>query len=119
MRRAADAVGSPLSSGLRRASGTRGIANGKIADVDVDYRTISEELESGEFRRRLRDELSAGFREMHAAGERLPPPSYYATKTVEVIHAGAPVPFTKDAAYDLYQEALLACEEARDEVLGA
>ncbi|MFN2443559.1 MAG: hypothetical protein ABR517_12820 [Thermoanaerobaculia bacterium] len=87
--------------------------------MDVDYRTINEDLETGEFRRRLREELAAGFREMSDAGERLPPPSYYATKIVEVIHAGAPVPFTKEAAYDLYQEALLACEEARDEVLGA
>ena len=86
--------------------------------MDVDYRTIAEELESGEFRRRLKDELAAGFREISESGERLPPASYFATKIVEVIHAGAPVPFTKDAAYDLYQEALLACEEARDEVLG-
>jgi hypothetical protein len=90
----------------------------KIADVNVDFRTIAEELESGEFRRRLREELSAGFREMAAAGDRPPPASYYATKIVEVIHAQAPVPFSKEAAFDLYQEALLACEEARAEVLG-
>ena len=89
----------------------------KISDVDVDYRTIAEDMESGEFRRRLKEELAAGFREMSESGERLPPASYFATKIVEVIHAGAPVPFTKDAAYDLYQEALLACEEARAEVL--
>ncbi|HSN68038.1 MAG TPA: hypothetical protein VLV48_02270 [Thermoanaerobaculia bacterium] len=85
--------------------------------MDVDYRTIAEDMESGEFRRRLKEELAAGFREMSESGERLPPASYFATKIVEVIHAGAPVPFTKDAAYDLYQEALLACEEARAEVL--
>jgi hypothetical protein len=86
--------------------------------VNVDYRTIAEELETGEFRRRLREEIAAGFREMHAAGDRLPPASYFATKIVEVIHADAPVPFTKEAAFDLYQEALLACEDARAEVLG-
>ncbi len=86
--------------------------------MNVDYRTVAEDLENGEFRRRLREEVAAGFREMHAAGDRLPPASYFATKIVEVIHAGAPVPFTTEAAFDLYQEALLACEEARAEVLG-
>ncbi len=101
-----------------RRSSHRRRDDSKISDVDIDYRTISDDLESGEFRRRLKEELFAGFREMAAAGERLPPPSYYATKIVEVIHAGAPVPFTTEAAFDLYQEALLACEEARSEVLG-
>ena len=90
----------------------------KISDVNVDYRTIADEIETGEFRRNLKEELAAGFREMAAAGERLPPASYYATKIVEVIHAGAPVKLTKEASFDLYQEALLACEEARAEVLG-
>jgi hypothetical protein len=91
----------------------------KISDVNVDYRTLADDLENGEFRRKLKDELTEGFRAMAAEGERLPPASYYATKIVEVIHAGAPVELTKEASFDLYQEALLACEEARAEVLDA
>ncbi|HVR42732.1 MAG TPA: hypothetical protein VMS56_04740 [Thermoanaerobaculia bacterium] len=86
--------------------------------MDVDYRSLPEEMESGEFRRRLRDELVEGFRRIGAEGERLPPPSHYASRIAEVIHAGAPVPLTREAAFDLYQEILLACEQARDEVLG-
>lgn len=83
--------------------------------MDVDYRSLPEELESGLFLSRLRSELVAGFEQMQADGERLPPPSYYATKIVEVIHAGSPVPLSKEISYELYQEALLACEQARRE----
>lgn len=86
--------------------------------MNVDFRTIGEDLESGAFRQRLREELGAGFREMIAEGDRLPPASCYATKIVEVIHGQMPVPLTQEASFDLYQETLLACEEARAEVLG-
>lgn len=86
--------------------------------MEIDYRALPEELETGLYRSRLRSELAAGFERMEAEGERLPPASYYATKIVEVIHTGAPVPLTKEIAFDLYQETLLACEEARADVLG-
>ena len=86
--------------------------------MDIDYRTLADDMESGLFRNRLRSELTAGFEKLQSEGERLPPPSYYATKIVEVIHAGAPVPLEKEFSYYLYQEALSACEEARAEVLG-
>lgn len=86
--------------------------------IDVDYRSLPEDLESGLLRQRLRDELAAGFQAMHEEGERLPPPSYYATRIVDIIHQGAPVPLEKGLAFNLYQEVVLACEEARAEVLG-
>ena len=86
--------------------------------MDIDYRALPEDLETGLYRSRLRSELAAGFERMEAEGERLPPASYYATKIVEVIHTGAPVPLTKEISFDLYQETLLACEEARADVLG-
>lgn len=86
--------------------------------IDVDYRALPEDLQSGAFRSQLRRELVEGFEHLLSEGERLPPASYYATKIVEVIHAGTPVPFTPEFSFDLYQEALLACEEARREVLG-
>ncbi|MGH9458855.1 MAG: hypothetical protein ACRD2J_14575 [Thermoanaerobaculia bacterium] len=86
--------------------------------MDVDYRSLSDDLESGAFRQRLREELRDGFERMNAEGDRLPPPSYYAAKIAEVIDAGAPVPLTKEFAYDLYQEILVACEEARRDVVG-
>jgi hypothetical protein len=86
--------------------------------MDIDYRTLADDMESGLFRGRLRAELIEGFASLQLEGERLPPPSYYATKIVEVIHAGAPIPLEKEFSYYLYQEALAACEEARAEVLG-
>ena len=86
--------------------------------MDIDYVALGGEIESGEFRSRLKTELIEGFEALEREGERLPPASYYATKIVEVIHAGAPVPLTKEASFELYQEALIACEEARRQVLG-
>ncbi len=86
--------------------------------IDIDYKTLSDDMESGLFRERLRAELSRGFHALLDEGERLPPPSYYATKIVEVIHAGTPVPFTSEFSFYLYQESLMACEEARGDVLG-
>lgn len=86
--------------------------------MEIDYRALADDMESGLFRNRLRAELAEGFGKLQTEGERLPPASYYATKIVEVIHSGAPVPLEKEFSYYLYQEALLACEEARAEVLG-
>ena len=86
--------------------------------MDVDYRSLPDDLESGLFGNRLRSELVAGFEQLQESGERLPPPSYYATKIAEVIYNGAPVPLSKEMSYELYQEVLLACEQARRQVLG-
>lgn len=86
--------------------------------IDIDYRSLPEDVESGLLRQRLRDELAAGFQAIHEEGERLPPPSYYAARIVDIIHQGAPVPLEKNMAFNLYQEVVLACEQARAEVLG-
>ncbi len=86
--------------------------------IDVDYRTLDSDLADGTFRERLEDELIRGFRQIHASGERLPTASHYASQIAEIISHGAPVPLAPATAFDLYQEILLACEQARATVLG-
>lgn len=87
--------------------------------MNIDYATLEQDVESGQLRTRLAEELTVGFRLMHDAGDALPPASYYATKIAEIIHANAETEISKDLAYYIYQEVLLACEEARANVLGA
>ena len=67
---------------------------------------------------RLAAELVTGFRLMVEAGEPVPPASYFATKIAEIIHASRDREIEANTQYDLYQEILLACEDARREVLG-
>lgn len=86
--------------------------------IDVDYRTLDTDLTDGTFRSRLEDELVRGFRQIHASGERLPTASHYASQIAEIINSGAPVPLAPGTAFDLYQEILLACEQARATVMG-
>lgn len=86
--------------------------------IDIDYRNLPEELESGLFRTRLREALAEGFQKMHDDGERLPPASHYASRIAGIIGDGAPAPFESTFAYELYQEILGACEGARASVLG-
>lgn len=86
--------------------------------IEVDYETIGEEIRTGALRERLEKELGAGFAEMQARGEPLPPASYYATKIAEIISNDAPETLSSDLAFDLYQEILAACEAARAAVLG-
>ena len=86
--------------------------------MNIDYSTLEQDMESGELQRNLAQELTIGFRLMQEAGDPLPPASYYATKIAEIIHANAECEISKDMAYYLYQEVLLACEEARASVLG-
>jgi hypothetical protein len=86
--------------------------------MNIDYATLEQDIESGELSRRLAEELTIGFRLMQDAGDPLPPASYYATKITEIIHAGVEAALSRDMAYYLYQEVLLACEQARARVLG-
>lgn len=86
--------------------------------IDIDYRNLPEELASGLFRTRLTEALTDGFQKMHDDGERLPPPSHYASRIAGIIGEGAPAPFESTFAYELYQEILGACEDARKTVLG-
>ena len=86
--------------------------------IDVDYATLASDVEDGTFRSRLERELVLGFRALQAAGERLPPASYYATQIAEIVHRGASEPIPSELAFDLYQEILAACENARAAVAG-
>jgi hypothetical protein len=86
--------------------------------IDVDYRSLDSDLTDGTFRQRLEEELVVGFRAIHAAGERLPIASHYASQIAEIVSRGAPVPLAPGTAFDLYQEILMSCESARAVVLG-
>ena len=84
--------------------------------MNVDYASLEQEVENGLFRQRLEEELTFGFRQIHDAGERLPLASYYASQIAEIVNRDADL--SADLKYNLYQEILLACENARAAVLG-
>lgn len=86
--------------------------------LNIDYGTIEEDLGNGALQQRLRQELERGFREIHERGEPLPVPSHYASRIAEIIYANSEREIPKEMAFDLYQEVLLACEQARAAVLG-
>ena len=86
--------------------------------IEVDYRSLEDDMVSGAFRQRLEDELVAGFRKIHESGERLPLASYYASQIAEIVNRGSPVPLNSEFAFNLYQEILMAVERARAVVLG-
>ena len=84
--------------------------------MNIDYTTIEQDVESGLFRQRLEEELTFGFRQIHDSGERLPLASYYAAQIAEIVNRDVDLP--PELKYNLYQEILLACENARAAVLG-
>lgn len=86
--------------------------------IDIDYANLWNELQTGAFRDRLETELTRGFRQIHATGERLPTASHYASQISEIINRNAAEPLSSGVAYELYQEVLAACEKARAAVLG-
>lgn len=86
--------------------------------MNVDYGTLQADLESGLFRQQLEEELTLGFRQLHQSGERLPPASHYASQIAEIVQRGAAEPLPKEMDFYLYQEVLMACENARKAVLG-
>ena len=86
--------------------------------IDIEYETFAEDVQSGEFRRRLETELRVGFEEMHQKGERLPPVSYYASRIAEIVDLGSDEPIDPTLSFDVYQEIHAACESARKYVLG-
>ncbi|MGA7615314.1 MAG: hypothetical protein WBX15_09040 [Thermoanaerobaculia bacterium] len=86
--------------------------------IELDYGNLEQEIESGRLRARLRQQLAEGFRDIHEKGERLPPPSYYAARIAEILNEASGEAISQPAAFDLYQEVLLACQEARSDVLG-
>jgi hypothetical protein len=86
--------------------------------IEFEYATLWEDLESGVFRERLEEELTHGFRAIHAAGERLPTASHYASQIAEIVGRNAPEPLSAELAFNVYQEILIACERARAAILG-
>ena len=85
--------------------------------MNVDYETLSADLESGVFREELREELTLGFRQIHRTGERLPTASHYASQIATIVNNGATDPLTPELAFYVYQEILAAVEAARAAVL--
>lgn len=83
--------------------------------MNIDYVTLEQDLLDGSFRQRLEEELTLGFRQLHDSGERLPPASYYAAQIAEIVNKGAEL--DPDLKYNLYQEIVLAVENARTAVL--
>ena len=88
--------------------------------MNVDYENLENNVANGIFRESLREELLFGFRQIHQSGERLPLASYYAARIVccGIINRGAAEPLSKELAFYVYQEILIAVEAAREEVLG-
>lgn len=84
--------------------------------MNIDYATLENDLVEGSFRQSLEAELTLGFQQLHESGERLPPASYYAAQIAEIVNQG--VELSPDLKYNLYQEILLAVENARAAVLG-
>ncbi len=85
--------------------------------MNVDYEKLSDDLESGVFREELREELTLGFRQIHATGERLPTASHYASQIATIVGNGAPEPLAPELAFYVYQEILAAVEAARATVV--
>jgi hypothetical protein len=79
--------------------------------MNIDYAMLEQYVFDGTFRQKLQDEVTAQFRQLHDAGERLPPASYFATKIAEIVNREAVL--SEDAKYELYQEILAAVEQAR------
>ncbi|MBW3566160.1 MAG: hypothetical protein KY459_15735 [Acidobacteria bacterium] len=84
--------------------------------IEIDYDNLERDLDAGTFRIELEEALKEGFREIHARGDRLPPPSYYASKISEIIHQGGPVP--DHMSLPIWDQVLAACENAREDVTG-
>jgi hypothetical protein len=83
--------------------------------MNIDYTTLEDDLVEGSFRLRLEEELTFGFRQLRDSGERLPPASHYAAQIAEIVNKD--VELSPDLKYNLYQEILLAVENARAAVL--
>lgn len=79
--------------------------------MNIDYATLEQDLEDGTFRTRLAEELTVGFRQMQIDGDPLPPASYYAARIAEIVNRD--VALSAELKYHLYQEILLACEDAK------
>lgn len=86
--------------------------------MKIDYGRLQQGVETGTLRIELEQELEVGFREMIARGERIPPASYLATKIAEIVNRGADNDLDGELAFEVYQEIVSACENAREKVVG-
>lgn len=84
--------------------------------MNIDYENLESDIYDGTFRQRLEEELTAGFRQIHRSGNRLPPASHYAAQIAEIVNRD--VVLDDAAKYELYQEILAAVEAARVTALG-
>ena len=84
--------------------------------MNIDYTNLEQDVEDGTFRQRLEEELTLGFRQIYDSGERLPPVSYFAAQIAEIVNRD--VELSADLKYNLYQEILLAVENAHAAILG-
>ena len=84
--------------------------------MNIDYENIERDLSDGTLRQNLEEELTAGFRQIQQAGERLPVASHYAAQIAEIINRNADL--SETLKFELYQEVLEAVEGARVKVLG-
>jgi hypothetical protein len=84
--------------------------------MNIDYTNLERDLEDGTFRQRLEEEITIGFRQIHDSGERLPPASYFAAQIAEIVNRD--VELSADLKYNLYQEILLAVENAHAAISG-
>lgn len=86
--------------------------------MNIDYAALADELDAGLLREKLKRELITGFRLMQDNGDPLPPASHFASRIAEIIYASRDRVIAKETQHNLYQEILLACDEARATVLG-
>ena len=86
--------------------------------MNVEYRSLPGDIETGLFRESLKEELIVGFRQIRESGERLPTASHYASQIAEIVSRGATEPLGTELAFYLYQEILAAVEAARATVPG-
>ena len=84
--------------------------------MNIDYENLESDIYDGTFRQRLEEELTAGFRQIHRSGNRLPPASHYAAQIAEIVNRD--VVLDDAAKYELYQEIRAAVEAARVTALG-
>src|ERR1700687_3200318 len=84
-----------------RAAGVdeRHVRDYHVQAMNVDYENLERDIATGMFREMLREELTNGFRQIQAAGERLPAASHYASQIAEIVSRGAASPLRPEIAF--------------------
>lgn len=87
--------------------------------MDLNYARLVDDIHEGKLRQTLERELTEGFQKIHDSGELLPTASHFASQIATIIDRESEQPLSNDDTFNLYQEVLAACENARRNVLGA